>query len=153
MNEREAKRPRPEIDDPAACTGHNLRRASRAMTQVYDAALAPSGLKSTQFNLLAALAKLGELPLTRLAEALVLDRTTLTRNLRPLIEQGLIRSGGDEDRRVRRLSLTAKGRRKFEQALPHWRGAQERLVTDLGPERWARLLDDLDAAVETARRH
>lgn len=139
------------IDDPVSCTGGNLRRATRAVNQVYDAALAPVELKSTQFTLLAALGHLGEVPLTRLAEALVLDRTTLTRNLKPLIEQGLIRSGGDEDRRVRRLGLTAKGKRRLEKALPHWREAQRRMVDKLGAERWARLLDDLDASVEAAR--
>lgn len=143
---------KPAIDDPAACTGGNLRRATRAVNQVYDGALAPVGLKSTQFNLLAALDKLGEVPLTRLAEALVLDRTTLTRNLKPLIEQGLVRSGEDEDRRVRRLGLSAKGRRRLAQALPHWRNAQRRMVEALGPERWARLLDDLAASVEAAHR-
>ena len=140
-----------KADDPVSCTSGNLRRATRAVSQIYDGALAPVGLKGTQFTLLAALSKLGEVPLTRLAEALVLDRTTLSRNLQPLMDQGFIRSVSDQDRRVRRLALTARGRRKLDQALPHWRDAQRRMVEGLGPERWSRLLTDLSMAIEVAQ--
>ena len=77
--------------DVSICACANLRKATRAVTQVYDAALRPSGLKATQFTLLATLATLGDPPLTRLAEAMVKDRTTLTRNLKPLIAKGSVR--------------------------------------------------------------
>jgi DNA-binding MarR family transcriptional regulator len=136
-----------ETADLAACTCANLRMAARVVTQVYDAALQPSGLKATQFTLLAALSKRGELPLSKLAEALVMDRTTLTRNLKPLVGKGLIRVVQGEDQRVRRISLTPTGRDALGEALPHWRQAQSRLVGALGQERWSGFLDDLRETV------
>ena len=133
--------------DPAACTCANLRKATRVVTQVYDAALQPTGLRATQFTLLATLSKRGDLPLTRLAEALVMDRTTLTRNLKPLVDKGFVRIHQDEDQRVRRISLTDAGRNMLDEALPNWRKAQSRLVEDLGRERWSGFLDDLTETV------
>ena len=117
------------------------------VTQVYDAALQPTGLRATQFTLLATLSKRGDLPLTRLAEALVMDRTTLTRNLKPLVDKGFVRIHQDEDQRVRRISLTDAGRNMLDEALPNWRKAQSRLVEDLGRERWSGFLDDLTETV------
>ncbi len=135
----------------AACTCANLRQASRVVTQVYDAALRPTGLKVTQFTVLAKLANRGDLPLGKLAEVMVMDRTTLTRNLKPLIAKGWVSVEQEPDQRVRRISLSAAGRRVFDQAVPLWRGAQSRLVEGLGRERWAGLLDDLGAAVAVAQ--
>ena len=137
--------------DLADCTCATLRKAARVITQVYDAALRPAGLKATQFTLLATLAKLGDVPLTQLAEALVLDRTTLTRNLGPLTARGLVSIEHEKDQRVRTISLTGSGRRLFEQALPHWQKAQSRLVQDLGHERWSGFIDDLVATVDTIK--
>ena len=138
-------------EDPASCTCANLRKAARAVTQAFDTALQPSGLRATQFTVLATLAKRGELPLMKLAEAMVLDRTTLTRNLRPLIDRGLVRETRDEDRRVRRLGLTRAGAAALETALPYWHQAQGRLVAALGPGRWAELLGDLAETLEAVR--
>ena len=140
-----------EPTDPATCTCANLRKAARVVTQAFDTALQPSGLRATQFTVLATLAKRGEMPLMKLAEAMVLDRTTLTRNLRPLIAKGLVSEARDADRRVRRLGLTGAGQAALEAALPHWRDAQARLVTALGPWRWADLLGDLAQTVEAVR--
>ena len=75
-----------EIEETCACL--NVRKAARAVTQLYDEVLQPTGLRSTQFNLLVAVALAGEAPVTRLAEALVMDRTTLARNLKPCVRQG-----------------------------------------------------------------
>jgi len=133
--------------DVAACTFANMRKATRAVTQFYEAALRPLELTATQFTLLATLDRRGALRLTDLAEALVMDRTTLTRNLRPLTERGLIRVGADSDRRVRRLAVSKAGVALIEEAMPLWRDAQRQLVDGLGDGRWAGLLDDLDAAV------
>ncbi len=130
------------------CTCASVRRAARAVTRAYDAALAPSGLKATQFTILAALSKLGDAPMTRLAEVLGMDRTTLTRNLRPLIGAGLIVIAPEADERVRRVRLTPAGYAAFERALPLWRSVQHRLVDRLGRERWSDLLDALRATVE-----
>ncbi len=131
----------------AVCTCFNIRKAARVVTQMYDAALRPAGLKSTQFSLLAVLAKRGDLPLTQLAEALVMDRTTLTRNIKPLVEKSLIRIEPAEDQRVRRISLTKHGRQAFELALPHWQEVQSRFVESLGHDRWTGFLADLEATV------
>ena len=113
------------------------------VTQVYDAALRPVGLRGTQFTLIATLAKSGDTPLTRLADALVMDRTTLTRNLKPLVEKGLVRIEQKEDQRVRMISITDEGKDILEDALPFWREAQSRFVDGLGQRRWSGLLDDL----------
>ncbi len=137
--------------DVAACTCANLRKAARVVTQAYDAALRPAGLKATQFTLLATLAKRGDAPLTRLADALVMDRTTLTRNLKPLLRKGLIRIEHEQDRRVRKVSLTEAGRRVFEDARRRWEQAQSRIVEGLGQARWSGFVDDLTTTVALVR--
>ena len=97
---------------------------------MYDAALAPSGLRITQLSVLSALARLGPLPVTRLAAEVALDRSTMGRNLDPLERRGLIRiKVGDVDQRERVAHLTAAGERAIEAALPYWRAAQERVAT------------------------
>ena len=127
----------------ASCTCANLRKATRVVTQIYDTALQSTGLRTTQFTLLATVARLENVALTRLANALVMDRTTLTRNLKPLVERGLIRIDQEVDQRVRNISLTSDGRKKFENALPHWRKAQSQMAGGLGAEQWSNLLDGL----------
>jgi DNA-binding MarR family transcriptional regulator len=133
--------------DTAACTCASLRKATRLVTQAYDEALAPTGLRATQFTVLVTLSKTGELPLTRLAEALVMDRTTLTRNLKPLLRDRLVRIDTAADQRVRRVALTDAGRDIVDQALPHWQAVQSRMVKRLGRSRWAGLIADLEATV------
>jgi len=139
--------PHPNVVDVSACTCANLRKATRAVTQFYEAALQPAGLKATQFTILATLGELGEPALTQFAKALVMDRTTLTRNLRPLEKDGLIVVEPDIDRRVRKVRLTGKGERTLKAALPLWRKAQRDLVGGLGEPRWAGLLNDLTTAI------
>jgi DNA-binding MarR family transcriptional regulator len=137
--------------DVANCSCAHLRKATRVVTQMYDAALAPVDLKATQFTLLATLARRGGLPLTRLAEILVMDRTTLTRNLKPLVAKGLIETESESDQRVRKISLTGEGRAAFEQALPAWEAVQRRFVDMFGRQRWSGFIDDLGAAVKTVQ--
>lgn len=144
----EASAPEPDLQ---MCAHANLRRAMRVVSQHYDAALRPAGLRATQFTLLAVLAGKGPTPLTRLAELLVLDRTTLTRNLKPLTLRGLVQIGREEDERVRLVAITEPGRAVVEQALPHWREAQARVAGTLGQDRLAALFDDLSQLVETLR--
>jgi len=120
------------------------------MTQAYDRALAPSGLKLSQFSLMAMLERLGDTPLTVLADKLVLDRTTLTRNLKPLMDRGLIETVEAADRRVRRLRLSRDGEAALGEARPRWEKAQARMILRLGPDHWQRLLDDLAIAVTVA---
>src|SRR5689334_16622792 len=97
-----------------SCACFNLRKAARAVTQIYESALEPSGLKATQISLLVALALRGPLPLTRLASSLVMDRTTLTRNLMPLRKKGWIANERGPDRRERSVALTRAGRATLE---------------------------------------
>ena len=131
----------------AGCSCGNLRRASRAVTQLYDGVLQPSGLKATQFTLLVAAAQLKAAPVSLMAEALVMDRTTLTRNLKPLVKDGLLAVEPGEDRRSRWIRLTPKGRKALAAALPLWQRAQDRVIEGLGRARWQRLIGDLGAAV------
>ena len=132
------------------CTADNVRRASRALSSLYDEALAPTGLRGTQFSLLVAVALAGEMPVTRMADILGLDRTTLTRNLSPLQSDGLLHSGPGTDRRVRLVRMTPKGRATLERALPLWDSVQRHIVGALGEPRWRKLLDGLAAVTAIA---
>jgi DNA-binding MarR family transcriptional regulator len=142
----------PDPSDAARdCACFNLRKAARAVTQLYEAALAPSGIRATQFSVLVALALVEGAPLSRVAEGLVMDRTTLTRNLRPLERQGWVRIEAGEDRRERNLSLTRSGRVALERALPLWQQAQAGVLEHVGGARWAGLQQDLQGLVAMAR--
>jgi len=142
----------PDLADAARdCACFNLRKAARAVTQMYEAALASTGIHATQFSVLVALALADGAPLSRVADALVMDRTTLTRNLRPLARRGWVRIKAGEDRRERNLSLTRSGRAALDRALPLWQQAQARLHERLGDARWERLLADLPSVVTTAQ--
>lgn len=136
--------------DPALCTCANLRMATRTVTQVYDQALAPAGIKTTQFALMTTLERLGQTPLTRLAERMAMDRTTLTRNLKPLIDKGFIDTSSGNDRRVRWLRVSKQGAAALTSARPLWQDVQARMVSGLGAKRWQTLLDDLAIAVSVA---
>ena len=130
----------------AMCACNQLRRASRGITQLYDGAMAGSGLKVTQLPLLVGLGAAGELSISALADALALDRTTLTRNLRVLEQRGLVctrASAGDA--RVRIASLTPEGSRLLAGALVQWGEIQRRVEERFGSDRLRALYDELDA--------
>lgn len=120
------------------CTCSALRMAARRLSQAYDAALASENVSVSQYSVLSNLAKWqgATLPTVGdLAEALALDRTTLTHNLRPLERDGLVTLVDDAvDRRLRRVALTAEGRAKRERCLPLWREAQARFDEGFGVE-------------------
>src|SRR5580704_9265749 len=130
---------------PCACA--NLRRASRVVTNYYDAMLRPSGLHVSQFTLLQALNEAPEISQKQLAELLEIDSTTLTRTLTPLRLKGWLHSEAGADRRELRLSLTAAGKREYKRVLPYWRRAQKGLAEALGKETRTQLID---IAVRTA---
>src|SRR5712691_10670743 len=119
----------------SACACFNLRKASRAVTQLYDELLRPTGLRITQFTLLTLLSGFGTVSITRLANAAVMDYTTLLRNLNVLERRGLVRSRATRDGRVREVSLTERGHRALAPALPLWSKAQTRVAKQLGQER------------------
>ena len=131
-------------DSPCACIA--LRRATRAVTAAYDAALAPSGLRVTQFSVLRTLARLGPLGVTRLAEKVALDRSTMGRNLDPLERRGLVHiEVGVTDRRERVAHLTPAGEAAIEAALPLWRDAQGRVTRLVETSALAALTERLGA--------
>lgn len=107
-----------------ACKCWALRRASRTLTQHYEASFRGTGLRATQFTLLAILTQTGPLPLTELAAKLGLERTSLTRNLGPLEKKGYVSAVADEDQRVRRVAITRKGEAAALAAFDAWSKAQ-----------------------------
>ena len=133
------------------CACFNLRKAARAVTQLYDDALKPAGVLATQFPLLASTAELGRATISELAETMVMDRTTLTRNLRPLERDGLLRSEPGTDRRVREVALTRKGQKILFEAYPLWQKAQKTVARGLGPKRMQHLITELTATVDALR--
>ena len=113
-----------------------LRRASRALTNLYDEALSPVGLTVAQYALLNGFARLGAVNISEAARALQLDRTTLGRNVTPLAQAGLIELlEGHKDARERQIRLTDAGRRAMRRAKPRWEQAQARILSRLGPEK------------------
>ncbi len=132
-----------DVTEPTNCTCFGLRKTARAVTQMYDRALQPAGLRATQFSLLVAAERSGPRAIGELAKLIVMDRTTLTRNLKPLLDRGLLKSVAGADRRRHPVAITANGRAALARALPYWREAQARLAGSLGRSRWWRLLGDL----------
>jgi DNA-binding MarR family transcriptional regulator len=129
------------------CTCSALRRATRAVTTAYDAALRPSGLRVTQFAILRLLDRLGPTPVTRLAAEAALERTTMGRNLDPLERRGLVRiAAGAVDARERVVVLTEAGRDAIAAAIPYWRDAQARINARVAPGAVAALADALISA-------
>lgn len=131
----------------ADCTNFRLRKLSRRVGQHYDAHLAQVGLRSTQFSLLGALMRETPPTLTQLADTLEMDRTTLTRNLRPLAAAGWVELAPGADGRTRAVRITAAGRERWRLARPLWREAQRSLHAAFGEPAVARLHAALDAAL------
>jgi DNA-binding MarR family transcriptional regulator len=129
------------------CTCFNLRKATRVVTQLFDDVMQPTGLRATQFTLLAAISATGAIAISKLSKVLVMDRTTLTRNLKPLETKRLVKIVPGEDRRTRTLTLTDKGRKTLEKSLPLWRQAQSEVIERLTFRKWKDLLKHLNQAV------
>jgi DNA-binding MarR family transcriptional regulator len=132
------------------CACASIRRTDRVLTQFYDEILAPSGLYITQFTTLATLAEAAPISINHLAELLVMDRTTLTRNLELLTKQHLVRIEEGQDRRMRLVLLTQEGEQALRRAWPLWQEAQARIERALGRERFEGLLTDLSAVLAAA---
>jgi DNA-binding MarR family transcriptional regulator len=116
------------------CMCATLRRASRALTQLYDEALRPLGLRATQFTVLQALSLAGEVSQGELGQLLAMDSTTLTRTLGIMGQHGWIAKRRGQDRREWRMRLSKSGEAQLKRALPHWQKVQGRLRTQLGNE-------------------
>ena len=118
----------------------SLRRTSRALTQHYEEALRPLGLRSTQFTILQVLARAGEVSQGQLGAMLAMDSTTLTRTLEIMRREGWVAERRGRDRRERLLSLAKGGVTKLNRALPIWEKVQSRLRRQLGSQVWEGLL-------------
>jgi DNA-binding MarR family transcriptional regulator len=131
------------------CVCFNLRWVTRAVTQFFDAEMRRHGIRPTQGTILLALNAKESWTMADLSDWLGMDRTTLVRNLRPLQRDGFVQAdGGGRGGRVE-LSITAKGRKKIEEAMPAWRSAQGAVVKTLGEKRWSAILSDLETAALT----
>jgi DNA-binding MarR family transcriptional regulator len=135
----------------STCACFNLRKASRIVTQHFDAILEPSGLLITQFTILVAVAMVKAGTINELAEVLGMDRTTLTRNLKPLEREGWLKSEPGQDQRTRVVSLTPDGEAALAKALPLWKQAQSGVEETLGQQRWNTLLSHLTEATVLIR--
>ena len=122
---------------PCAC--QNLRRLTRITTRIYDQELKESGLEITQFGLLTALTKTGEINQKRLSAGFAMDSTTLTRTLGPLVKKGWVQVKRGKDRRERLFTLTRAGERLLVEAQPYWEMAERRLRRELGDAGWKQM--------------
>jgi DNA-binding MarR family transcriptional regulator len=138
------------------CVCFNLRRGARAVTQYFDALFEPYGLRATQFTLLGALAiaegQTQPLSLTQIAQLMVMDRTTLTRNLKPLERAGLVRIELGADRRTRVALLTDEGRSRLAQVISQWDKGQSHFAALLGPSNLNELLQQITKVVDAAQK-
>ena len=131
---------------PCACA--NLRRAARAVSQIYDAELRDTGLTIAQFTLLQALDLAGEITQGGLGRLLVIDSTTLTRTLKPLERKGWIERRAGKDRREKQIVLTRSGRSLFARAVPAWNRAQDRVRRRIGRRKWTELMQELSRVAD-----
>src|SRR5881296_3690126 len=130
---------RPAGQDPerlSPCVCSTLRMVTRAVTQLYDDVLRPSGLRVTQFSMLATLARLGGANLRQLEDTLAIDQTTLTRSLHLLERDRVIERVPHPDGRIKAMRLTSTGRRALEAARPLWGHAQDKVLRELGTRAW-----------------
>jgi DNA-binding MarR family transcriptional regulator len=147
----------PEIDDrklaemARTCACFNFRKASRSVTQFFDQILAPTGLRSTQLVILITAQLLGPSSIARLARELVMDRSTLTRNLKPLLKMGMVRFTHDESGKQKTVELTVDGQGALLKSAPYWEQAQSHLIGRFGIDTWNRLMGDLAAIVDATR--
>jgi DNA-binding MarR family transcriptional regulator len=133
-------------DKPLGCTCFKLRKLTRAMSRLYDQHLATVGLKTTQYSVLANAAR-AALPVAELAELLGLERTTLTRNLKPLIDAGWVTLMAGADSRQRIVTISPAGRDKVKQAHVAWRRAQTEFETLMGRDTVRALHQQLEATM------
>lgn len=133
------------------CAAANVRRASRAISRIYGQFMAQTGLEPTQYSLLVACSLAKDITVSRLAEALAMERSALARNLSVMEKHGLVRVAPGEDRRTRKVAITDKGKRKLADALPLWRKAQDAVERKFGADRLRRLLAELRALTEASQ--
>ena len=132
------------------CLCSTLRRSARALSQRYDVALRPFGLRGTQFTLLQALSRTGEVTQRKLGEILALDSTTLTRTLYTMRRSGWVTRQRGEDRREWRFRLSLEGREQLRRVTPAWEKTQQELAGQLGDRLWHELFKQADRVTTVA---
>jgi len=132
----------------STCTSVNLRRAARAASYILYQHLQPTGLRPGQFGILVNISRAGSLTMTHLAEMLVNDRTTITRNIALMERDGLVEVRSGKDRRVREITLTEQGAAKLAEALPFWQQAEASIRERLGGDRWEQTLANARAVAD-----
>ena len=134
-----------EMDDFLQfCVCANLRKVARVVTQLYDNQLQPTGLKVTQYSMLANIDRHKDISISQLGEIMLLDQTTVTRNLNLLKKSGYVRiTKSNHDSRAKKISLTDIGYAKLEEAKPIWYQIQEKVVHDIGTDKYKDLLETL----------
>jgi DNA-binding MarR family transcriptional regulator len=133
-----------------SCAAFNVRRASRALSRLYGQFMAQTGLEPTQYSLLVSSALSKEITVSKMAEALAIERSALARNLSVMEKNGLLRVVPGDDRRTRIVAITEKGKQKLAEALPLWRKAQDAVEREFGAERLRRLLGELNALISAS---
>ncbi len=133
------------------CVCFNMRKAARVVTQIYDEAMRPLGFRSTQLAILLTIQKMQPVTVSDLAQEILTDRTTLTRNLKPLEKKTLLKIAFGSDRRERVVQLTHKGEHLLNQSIPLWKKAQEKISKTVGKTRLQHLLKDLSAVLNDIR--
>jgi len=118
--------------DETPCNNLALRQAARHVSQLYDRHMAQVGLRGTQYSILSKLSRLGPMPLGKLADAMVMERTALSRAIGPLERDGLVSVGAGSNGRTRSVALTAAGETKFKAAHVQWSRAQKEFETAFG---------------------
>ena len=141
-----------DLKGTGACAAFNLRKTSRAVTQLYDAGLAKAGLRSTQFTILVATAKAQPATVGALAQLTLMDPTTMTRNLRLMRRAGLVEISPRGERREKLVRLTGKGSRALARATPVWREVQARFVSKFGERKWFEMQRELEMLAALAAR-
>ena len=132
------------------CACLKVRTAARAVTRLYDDAFRSVGLRATQLSVLVAVASGEAVSIVSLSRTLGMDRSTLTRNLRPLEEKGLVVLGPEGHHRSRTLSITSKGEQLVRKALPLWEKTQGRLREEVKKPHWTNLHAELDHVIKSA---
>lgn len=147
------KHPVPEKTRPRGCTNYRIRQLMRQVSQHYDAELARTGLRGTQYALMGHVIQLGPVRPGELARVLKMDASTLTRNMKPLLEAGWLSQEPGPDRRSQTVTITAAGRDKWTEAREHWKRAQEHINQVLGEERVMALHSLIDESLDLLAAH
>lgn len=135
-----------------ACACFNIKRTARVVAQAYEKAMESTGLTNTQFSALAVLSMAAPITITELSRVMETERTTLTRNLKLLVRDGLVAIEPGADPRSKLVQLTAEGRARLKAATPLWQETQAAVLRHFGRQNWLEMQSQLQSLAESARR-